>query len=509
MEKKALLIILDGFGINNSDYGNAIKAANMVNYTKFYNENPHCQLIASGKSVGLLKGDMGNSEVGHLNIGAGRIVYQLNSLIMKQIDDGSFYNNPKLVDGIEHCEKYNSNLHILGLLSDGNVHTNINHLFALLNLAKKHNFKRVFIHPFTDGRDTPPDSGINFIKLLLNKIDELQIGKIATVSGRYYAMDRDNRWDRTKLAYDALVYGKGKYATDPVSAIENSYKENITDEFIIPTVIIEDNKPVTTIQDNDTIIFYNFRADRARQLTRAFKIPDFNKFEHKKFKNLKYITFNEYDIEFNDYVEVAFRLPELKNILGEVIQNNNLTQLRLAETEKYAHVTFFFNGGVEKPFKNEDRILVPSPKVATYDLQPEMSAYKVKDKLVDALKNKNYNLIVTNFANCDMVGHTGVFDAAVKAVKTIDECLGEIIPVAIEKDYNIFITADHGNADQMLDKNGNPFTAHSKNPVPFIMRLTDNKKVTLQDGILADIAPTILKSMNIKIPKEMTGKTLY
>ena len=509
MKEKALLIIIDGFGINHSDYGNAVKKAHKPNYDKFYNENPHSQLIASGEAVGLLKGDMGNSEVGHLNIGAGRIVYQLNSLIMKQITDGSFYKNPHLLDAINHCKKNKSNLHLFGLLSDGNVHTNINHLFALLTLAKKNNFNRVYYHAFMDGRDTAPDDGIKFMKMLLDKIKEIGVGKIATVSGRYYAMDRDNRWERIKLAYDAIVYGKGKTATSPIEAVEKSYKENITDEFIIPTVIMENKKPVCTLKDNDSVIFFNFRSDRARQLTRAIKIPSFDKFEHKNFKNLKFVTFNEYDIEFNDYVEVAFRLPELKNILGEVMQNHNLKQLRLAETEKYAHVTFFFNGGVEKAFVGEDRILVPSPKVATYDLQPEMSAFKVRDKLVNAIKTKDYDLIVTNFANCDMVGHTGVFNAAVKAVEAVDKCLKDIIPAAEGKNYNIFITADHGNADQMLDENGNPFTAHSKNPVPFIVRLSSGEKIKLKDGILSDIAPTILKAMKITIPKEMTGKPLF
>jgi 2,3-bisphosphoglycerate-independent phosphoglycerate mutase len=360
-----------------------------------------------------------------------------------------------------------------------------------------------------DGRDTAPDDGIRFMRILNDKIKEIGVGKIATVSGRYYAMDRDNRWERIKLAYDAIVYGKGNSANSPFEAIEESYKNNITDEFIIPTVILEKNKPICTLQDNDSVIFFNFRSDRARQLTRAIKIPSFKEFEHENFKNLKFVTFNEYDIEFNDYVDVAFRLPELKNILGEVMQNNKLKQLRLAETEKYAHVTFFFNGGVEKAFEGEDRILVPSPKVATYDLQPEMSAFEVKDKLVNALKTKDYDLIVTNFANCDMVGHTGVFDAAVKAVETIDICLGEILPVAQKKKYNIFITADHGNADQMLDENGNPFTAHSKNPVPFVVKLTSETKINLKNGILADIAPTILKAMKIEIPKEMTGKPLF
>lgn len=509
MQNKLLLLILDGFGINESDYGNAIHKANTKHINKFLQANPSAELKASGKDVGLLEGDMGNSEVGHLNIGAGRIVYQLNTLINKSIEDGSFDKNEQLLSAIKHVKENGSKLHLFGLLSDGNVHSNINHLFALLKFAKKSGLEEVYYHAFMDGRDTSPHAGIDFMKDFQNKAKEIGIGKIATISGRYYAMDRDTRWERTEKAYKAMVYGEGNTSNDPLTAIKKSYDKDVTDEFIIPTVIENNGKPVATISDNDAIIFFNFRSDRARQITASLKLPDFSEFEHEKFQNLKYITFNEYDVKFNPYVEVAFRLPELKNILGEVISKHNLNQLRLAETEKYAHVTFFFNGGSEEPFKNEDRILVPSPKVATYDLKPEMSAYEVKDKLCNALKSDKFDFIVTNFANCDMVGHTGDFEATIKAVESVDKCLGEIIPIAKQNNYNILLTADHGNADQMLYKNGKPFTAHSKNKVPIILSLRDEKEIELNNGILADIAPTILKIMAIEQPEEMSGKVLF
>ncbi len=505
---KAILLILDGFGINDSDYGNAVRAADTPNYDKFYQENPHSRLSASGLDVGLLQGDMGNSEVGHLNIGAGRVVYQLNSLIMKAIEDGSFYKNPVLLSAIEHAKKHNSKLHLMGLLSDGNVHTNIDHLWALLRLCKDAGLQQVFYHAFMDGRDTLPHSGIEFMQQFLEKSREIGIGKIATISGRYYAMDRDNRWERIEKAYDAIVNGKGEEYSDPIKAIQASYDADVTDEFIIPKVMMENDKPVATIEDNDALIAFNFRADRMRQITQALKIPDFEKFETEKFENLKLVSISEYDINFNEYIDVAFRLEKLENILGKVISDKGLNQLRLAETEKYAHVTFFFNGGVEEPFAGEDRILVNSPKIATYDLQPEMSAYEVCDKLVKALKSGKHDLIITNFANCDMVGHTGVFEAAVKAVETVDKCLGKIIPVARENDFNILLTADHGNAEKMLDEEGRIFTAHSKNPVPFVVHSQNKQIAKLINGKLADIAPTILDLMKIAQPKEMTGKSL-
>ena len=505
---KALLLILDGFGNSNSDYGNAVAAAKTPNIDKFFTENSRSQLSASGLDVGLLDGDMGNSEVGHLNIGAGRIVYQLNSLIMKKIEDGLFFTNHALLKAIRHAKENNSKLHLFGLLSDGNVHTNIDHLWAILKLCKLEGLEQVYYHAFMDGRDTLPNSGIDFMKQFQEKAEEIGIGKIATISGRYYAMDRDNRWDRIEKAYQSIAHGKGLEFTDPITAIQASYDNKITDEFITPSVILENGKPIAKVEENDAVIAFNFRADRMRQITRVFKIPGFKNFARTEFQNLKYTSFNEYDINFNEFVDVAFRRKPLENILGKVIEDNDLKQLRLAETEKYAHVTFFFNGGVEQPFTGEDRILVNSPKVATYDLQPEMSANEVKDNLVKAIDSEKYDLIITNFANCDMVGHTGVFSAAVKAVEAVDTCLGEIIPQAKKKGYNILITADHGNAEKMLDEKGRIFTAHSKNPVPFVVHLENNVKFGLNDGILADIAPTILQIMGISQPHKMTGKSL-
>ena len=509
MNKKALLIILDGYGYNPDSKGNAILAARTPNLDNFKKENPTALLQATGLAVGLPEGVMGNSEVGHLNIGAGRIVYQLNTLIDKQISDKTFDQNLQLNEAIEHVKKNKSTLHLFGLLSDGNVHSNLNHLWSLLKLCKTNGLNEIYYHVFTDGRDTLPNSGIDFIKLFLTKSQEIGIGKIATITGRYYAMDRDNRWDRVEKAYNALVSGKGEYYSDEIQAVQDSYDKGITDEFILPKIIIENGKPRAVITQNDAVIAFNFRSDRMREITRSFVIPNFEEFKTRKFINLKYVCFNEYDTEFAPVVKVAFRLPELKNILGEVIAANNLKQLRLAETEKYAHVTFFFNGGVEKPFPNEDRILVPSPKVATYDLQPEMSAYEVKDKLITALKTDEYPLIITNFANCDMVGHTGFFDKAVTAVETVDKCVGEVIREAQKQKYNIIITADHGNADVMTNENGKNFTAHSMNPVEVIISLNSENEIVAFDGKLADIAPTILKIMNIPIPDEMTGNVLY
>ena len=504
---KVLLLILDGYGINEHEYGNAIAAANTPNLDYFRTQNPEGQLFASEEEVGLLNGDMGNSEVGHLNIGAGRVVYQMNSLIMNKINENTFFNNKELIENIAHAKKNNSKLHMFGLLSNGNVHSNINHIWAILKLAKMNGVKQVYFHAFMDGRDTLPNSGIGFIEEFQKKAKEIGIGKIATISGRYYAMDRDNRWDRIEKAYKAIVHGVGEIFSNPLVAMKSSYDNNITDEFIIPKVLTENSEPIAKVKDNDSVIAFNFRADRMRQITRAFKIPGFNEFNTINFEKLKFASFNEYDINFNKFVSVAFKLPKLPKILGEIVSANSLKQLRLAETEKYAHVTFFFNGGVEKPFENEARILVNSPRVATYDLQPEMSAFEVKDKLVSALKEDEYSLIVTNFANCDMVGHTGIFDAAVKAVEAVDKCIGEIIPVAKQNNYNILLTADHGNADKMLDENGNVFTAHSLNKVPIVISLLKNN-TAISDGKLADIAPTILKIMGITQPKEMTGKCL-
>jgi 2,3-bisphosphoglycerate-independent phosphoglycerate mutase len=505
---KALLLILDGFGNSDSDYGNAVKVAKTPNIDKFFAENPRSKLSASGLNVGLLKDDMGNSEVGHLNIGAGRIVFQLNSLIKKKIEDGSFFQNETLLSAIDHAKRHKSKLHLFGLLSDGNVHTNIDHLFALLQLCKQEGVEQVYYHAFMDGRDTLPNSGIEFMKKFQTKTREIGIGKVATVIGRYYAMDRDNRWERIEKAYQAIVNGKGLEYSDPINAIQSSYDNEITDEFILPSVMMKKGNPVAKVEENDAVIAFNFRADRMRQITRVLKIPGFEEFTRTNFINLKYVSLSEYDINFNNYIDVAFRLEPLQNILGKVIEEHGLNQLRLAETEKYAHVTFFFNGGVEQPFDGEDRIMVYSPKVATYDLQPEMSAFEVKDKLVDAINTEKYDLIITNFANCDMVGHTGVFEAAVKAVEAVDTCLEEILPTAKAKGYNILVTADHGNAEKMLDEEGRVFTAHSKNTVPFVVSLSNGEEHTLNDGILADIAPTILKIMRIPQPHEMMGISL-
>lgn len=510
---------MDGFGLSDEIKGNAIKAAKTPNLDSLFATKPWTRLKCSGNAVGLPEGQMGNSEVGHLNIGAGRIVYQYITRINLSIKDGTLFKNPELLKAINHCIKNNSKLHILGLLSDGCVHSSLEHLWAILKLAKNNNFKKVYIHAFMDGRDTLPHSGIGFIKQFQEKAKETRlgeasrsqigVGKIATISGRYYGMDRDNRWERIEKAYKAIVFGKGNEETDPVTIMEESYENDITDEFVIPTVIKEKGNPVATVSDNDAIIFFNFRADRARQLTNSFVCPDFNKFKIKKINNLLFTTMTQYDVRFNEFLNVVFKPIKLKNILGEVLQNNGLRQLRIAETEKYAHVTFFFNGGVEKPFKNEDRILIHSPKVATYDLQPEMSAFLITDRLITEINSRNYDMIILNFANCDMVGHTGIFEAAVKAVEAVDRSVGRIVEVLEKNNYNYLITADHGNSEKMLDENENVFTAHTTNDVPIIFCCKDKTDLNLRDdGKLADIAPTMLKILDIDKPKEMTGKSL-
>jgi len=505
---KAMLMILDGWGVNESKHGNAVAAAKTPNLDKMIKENPHNLLQASGLSVGLPENTMGNSEVGHLNIGAGRTVFQLNTMIDKEIETGSFYMNEALCSAVDHAKKHGSKLHLMGLFSDGNVHSSNKHLWELLRMAKLNQLEEVYLHAFMDGRDTLPNSGLGFMQGFQEKAKEIEIGKVATIIGRYYVMDRDNRWDRVQKAYDAMVNGKGIKADDPLQVIQASYDEKVTDEFILPCVMQQDGKPVAKIEENDAIIFFNFRADRAREITRSFIYNEFAEFQTTKFKNLKYVTFNEYDVKYGDRVEVAFRLPALTNILGEVVAAQGGKQLRIAETEKYAHVTFFFNGGSEVPNKGEDRILVPSPKVATYDMQPEMSANEVKDKLKAALLEDKYDLVIVNFANCDMVGHTGDFAAAVKAVETVDACVGELLPVAKEMKYNVLVTADHGNAEKLLDENENMFTAHTTNPVPFVVITDDGRKVDVKKGMLGDIAPTILKMMDIEIPQDMTGKAL-
>ncbi|MDD3052479.1 MAG: 2,3-bisphosphoglycerate-independent phosphoglycerate mutase, partial [Candidatus Cloacimonetes bacterium] len=441
--EKVLLIIMDGYGLSENKEGNAINAARTDNLDDLFAKYPNCRLKPSGLSVGLPEGVMGNSEVGHMNIGAGRIIFQMNTLIDKLIDDGKFYENDALNSAIDHSIKYNSKLHLFGLLSNGNVHSNMKHLEALLKMAKLKKAREVYFHAFMDGRDTLPNSGLDFMKQFLKLSKDIGIGKIATISGRYYAMDRDNRWDRIEKAYNAIVYGIGEKYESPETAIRNSYNNNVTDEFIIPNVIIYNDLPVASIEDNDAIIYFNYRADRTRQLTKAFILPDFNYFKCEKFHNLKFVTFTEYEAVFNKYVNVAFDKSSNKNILGKVLSDNGLKQLRLAETEKYAHVTFFFNSSIEKPFTNEDRILIPSPKVASYDMQPEMSSLEVKQATLEAISSNKYDFIVVNFANCDMVGHTGVFEAAVKAVEAVDKAVGEIIPIAESNGFNIIITADH------------------------------------------------------------------
>ncbi len=502
MKKPLMLMILDGFGIAKSSNANAISCANKPNLDRIFKENPITQLEASGLAVGLPDGQMGNSEVGHTNIGSGRIVYQDLTRITKSINDGDFYKNPAINNAIENAIKNNSSLHIMGLLSTGGVHSHITHLYALLKLAKQKNLSKVYIHAFMDGRDVDPRSGINFIDDLEAKIKEIGIGKIATVMGRYYAMDRDKRYDRVQKAYAAMVYREGLKASSASEAVNNSYKKDVTDEFIEPTVIDGSE----AISKDDSIIFYNFRPDRAREITRAFVDENFDGFERRFGKfNLKYICMTQYD-ETIKGVEIAYKPEELHNTFGEYIAENNLSQLRIAETEKYAHVTFFFNGGLEEPYKNEDRILVPSPKVATYDMQPEMSAPEVTEKVLEAIKSDKYDVIILNYANCDMVGHTGVFEAAVKAVEAVDEGVGKIEKEILKKDGVLLITADHGNADKMLDENNKPFTAHTTNLVPFCMV---NYNCSLKEsGKLADIAPTMLEILNLKQPEQMSGVSL-
>ena len=506
-KKTTILMILDGFGLNENPVGNAVAAAKKPNYDQMVKEWPFVPGNASGLFVGLPDGQMGNSEVGHLNIGAGRIVYQDLTKITKSIQDGDFFENPALLDAVKNCKKNGSALHLMGLLSDGGVHSHIEHVYGLLELAKRNGLDKVYVHGFMDGRDTPPSSGIEYVKELEAKMKELGVGEIATLSGRYYAMDRDNRWDREEKAYSALVYGEGHTADSAVEAMQKSYDEGVTDEFVFPTVIQKNGQPVAKIQAQDSIIFYNFRPDRARQLTRAFCDDGFTGFQRDRLP-VFFVCFTDYDATIPNK-EVAFHKEVLHNILGEYLAKNGKTQLRLAETEKYAHVTFFFNGGVEVPNENEDRILVPSPKVATYDLKPEMSANEVCDKLVEAIDSHKYDLIVVNFANPDMVGHTGIMEAAVKAIETVDACLGRTLEAIKRNDAQMFLCADHGNAEQLIDyETGEPFTAHTTNPVPFVL-VNYKPGVTLREGgKLADIAPTLLEMMGMDKPAEMTGESL-
>ena len=494
-------MILDGFGIAPVE-GNAIAAANKPNLDKIFAENPHTQIGASGMDVGLPDGQMGNSEVGHTNIGAGRIVYQELTRITKSAQDGDMDKNEALLKAMNNAKDNGKALHLMGLLSDGGVHSHNTHLYALLEMAKRVGVEKVFVHCFMDGRDVPPSSGKDYVKELMDKLEEIGVGKIATVMGRYYAMDRDNRWERVEKAYAAMVYGEGEQAECPLCAMQNSYDKEVTDEFVVPTVV----KGAEPISQGDSVIFYNFRPDRAREITRTLVDPDFTGFERKKgFFPLTYVCMTQYDATMPN-VEVAYKPESLVNTFGEYISNKGLTQLRIAETEKYAHVTFFFNGGVEKQYPGEDRILVKSPAVATYDLQPEMSAYEVTDKMVEAVKSGKYDALILNYANCDMVGHTGVFEAAVKAAEAVDTCVGRVVEAVKEMGGCVLLTADHGNADKMVDDDGTPFTAHTTNPVPFCVI---NHPCQLREGgRLADIAPTMLKVLGLEQPAEMTGESI-
>ncbi len=505
-KKPVMLLILDGFGIGKDYSGNAVKLANTPNFDRLYNKYPTTSLEASGLAVGLPEGQMGNSEVGHLNIGSGRVVYQELTRITKAIEDGDFFEKQEFLDAIENVKKHNSKIHLIGLVSDGGVHSHNTHLYGLVQMMKKNGLKDVYVHAILDGRDVPPTIGSTHIKELEDKIDEIGIGKIATVSGRYYTMDRDKRWERTQLAYDALTLGKGVEARDPVKAVEESYKNNVNDEFMLPTVIMESGKPVATIESGDSIIFFNFRPDRARQITRAIVDPDFDGFQREKKVDTYYVTMTEYDKTLPN-VHVAYKNEALKNTLGEYIAQKGLTQLRAAETEKYAHVTFFFNGGREIAFENEDRALIPSPKVATYDLKPEMSAFELKDEIIKRLKMDKYDLFIVNFANPDMVGHTGVVPAVIKAVETVDKCLGEIIDLLEEIGGSAIVTSDHGNSETLIDEtDGSPITAHTTNKVPLI--LVDKNHCKLREGKLADLAPTLLELLELEKPVEMTGTSL-
>ena len=508
-KKPVVLMVLDGYGLNEKTEGNAIAMANTPVMDKLMAEYPFVKGNESGLAVGLPDGQMGNSEVGHMNIGAGRIIYQDLTRITKDIEDGTFFENKVLLQAIENCKKNNSDLHLWGLLSDGGVHSHNSHLYGLLEMAKKNGLENVYVHAFLDGRDTPPASGKDYVQQLEDKMKEIGVGKIASLSGRYYAMDRDNNWDRVKLAYDSLVTGEGVKATDAVKAVEDSYANDKTDEFVLPTVITDENgQPLSLVKDGDSVIFFNFRPDRAREITRAFCDDKFTGFE-RDFLKLTYVCFKDYDETIPNKL-VAFEKEEIKNTFGEFLAAHGKKQLRLAETEKYAHVTFFFNGGVEDPNVDEFRLLVNSPKdVATYDLKPEMSAPEVGMDLVEAIKSDKYDVIVINFANPDMVGHTGVIPAAVKAVERVDSLVGDAVQAVKDVDGVLFICADHGNAEKMIDyETGAPHTAHTTNPVPFILVNADPSWKLREGGCLADIAPTLIEVMGMEQPKEMTGKSL-
>ena len=503
--KKVILVIMDGWGLGKVASADAIQHANTPFVSALYSKYPNTTLITCGEAVGLPDGQMGNSEVGHLNLGAGRIVYQELQRINVAIQDGSFAKNEVLLKAIRFAKKNKKSLHLLGLVSDGGVHSHINHLKAIVDVCKKEDVNDVYIHAFTDGRDCDPKSGLGFMKDLQAHLNN-SVGKIASVSGRYYAMDRDKRWERIRLAYDALVNGAGEKATDAIAAVENSYNKNVTDEFIKPTVVIaEDQKPLAVIKDGDVAICFNFRTDRCREITQVLTQINMPEYGMRKLW-LHYTTMAEYDKTYTD-VHVIFDTDNLNNTLGEILQQHGLKQIRIAETEKYPHVSFFFSGGRENPFDGEKRIMIPSPKVATYDLKPEMSAYEVTDALLPEIKNNTADFICLNYANADMVGHTGIWEAAIKAVETVDKCVQQIVTAGLENGYTIFLTADHGNSDYMINEDGSPNTAHTMNPVPFF--IIDNEwKGKIKPGKLGDIAPTILTMMQLPIPKEMTGEVL-
>ena len=515
-KKPTILMILDGYGLNDKTEGNAVAQAATPVMDRLKKEYPFVPGAASGLAVGLPEGQMGNSEVGHLNMGAGRIIYQELTRITKSIQDGDFFENKAMMAAVENVKKNDSALHLWGLVSDGGVHSHNTHIYGLLELAKRNGLKKVYVHAFLDGRDTPPESAADFVQELVDKCHEIGVGEVVMVSGRYYAMDRDKNYDRVEKAYRALRYGEGVEMTDPVQAIRDSYAQGVTDEFVVPAVLMRDGKAVGTVQDGDSIIFYNFRPDRAREMTHVFCDDEFDFFDRGDHRpDVCYVCFTDYDVTIPNKL-VAFEKEEITNTFGEVLAKNHLRQARIAETEKYAHVTFFFNGGVEEPNEGEDRILVDSPKyVATYDLKPRMSAYTVCDKVCESIAKKDedgngyYDVIIVNFANPDMVGHTGVIEAAKEAVEVIDQCVGEIVNLVKEYDGQLFILADHGNCEQMVDyETGAPFTAHTTNPVPFILVNADPKYTLREGGCLADVVPTLLQLMDIPQPEEMTGKSL-
>lgn len=505
MKKPAALIILDGWGLSNTEAGNAVLEANTPVYDRLLNQYPNTTLAASGMAVGLPDGQMGNSEVGHLNIGAGRIIYQELTRITKSIEDGDFFDNAELKSAMAHAKTHGTKLHTWGLLSDGGVHSHIDHLKALIKMAKQEGLDNIYVHAFMDGRDTSPTAGVQYLKALQRYMDDIGFGKIASISGRYYSMDRDNRWERIEKSYDMLVKGEGVKASDAIEAIENSYAQGVTDEFVLPTVIMDGSKPTATVGKDDAVIFFNFRPDRARQITRSLLDVDFTGFERTHFP-LKYVGFTQYDKTIAN-LGIAYPQQKITMTLGEYLSQNGKAQLRIAETEKYAHVTFFFNGGVEQPNPLEDRVLIESPKVATYDLKPEMSAYEMTDRLLAEIDADKYDFIVINYANPDMVGHTGIFPAAVKAVETVDTCLGKIVDKLESVGGSFIITADHGNAEEMLTADNKPMTAHSTNKVPCIVGGTGSVSLR-SDGKLCDLAPTLLGMLGMDVPTEMSGKSI-